>query len=136
MQLESERIGIRVVALTLLVAAVPSSGLTQASCLPTGERQLLQTLIGNLEQRSDATFIRNGRSYDAVAAAQFLRGKWRNREAEICSAEDFIAKVASVSSTTGKPYLVRFHGGREVLAAEFFQAELARLKGHADGPNR
>ena len=136
MQVEPERIGIRVAALTVLVAAVASSGLAQASCLPTHERQRLQTLIGNVEQRSDATFIRNGRSYDAVAAAQFLRGKWRNREAEVCSAEDFIAKVASVSSTTGKPYLVRLHDGREVLAAEFFRAELARLTSGAGEPNR
>lgn len=131
-----QRIGLRPVVLTLLVAAVASSGLTQASCLPTRERQRLETLIGNVEQRSDATFIRNGRSYDAVAAAQFLRAKWRNREAEVCSAEDFIAKVASVSSTTGKPYLVRLRDGREVLAAEFFQAELARLKGDAGEPNQ
>ncbi len=123
-------------ALTVLGAAVASSGLAQPSCLPTGERQRLETLIGNVEQRSDATFIRNGRSYDAVAGAQFLRGKWRSREAEVCSAEDFIAKVASVSSTTGKPYLVRLRDGREVLAGEFFRAELARLTGGAGEPNR
>ena len=125
--MEPERIGVRMAALTLLVALVAAAGLTQASCLPTGERQRLETLIGNVAQRSDVTFIRNGRPYNAVAAAQFLRGKWRNREAEVCSAEDFIVKVASVSSTTGKPYRVRLRDGREVLAAEFFQAELAGL---------
>jgi Family of unknown function (DUF5329) len=129
-------IALRLMALTVLGATVASSGLARSSCLPTGERQRLETLIGNVEQRSDATFIRNGRSYDAVAGAQFLRGKWRNREAEVCSAEDFIAKVASVSSTTGKPYLVRLRDGREVLAAEFFRAELARLTGDAGEPNR
>ena len=127
MHVQPERFGVRVAALALLVAAVASPGLTHASCLPTGERELLETLIGNVARRSDATFIRNGRSYNAVAAAEFLRGKWRTREAAVCSAEDFIVKVASVSSTTGKPYLVRLHDGREVPAAEFFQAELARL---------
>jgi hypothetical protein len=138
---EPERIGVRVAALTLLVAVVASTGLTQASCLPTGERQRLEALIGKVERRSDATFIRNGRSYGAVAAAQFLRGKWRSHEAEVCSVEDFIVKVASVSSTSGKPYLVRLRDGREVLAAEFFQAELAgltqrHLTGDAGEPNR
>lgn len=127
MHARPERIGVRVAALTLLVAVVASSGLTQASCLPPGERERLEALIGNVGRRSDITFIRNGRSYDAVAAAQFLRGKWRSREAEVCSAEDFIKKVASVSSTTGKPYRVRLGDGREVLAAELFRATLAGL---------
>ena len=36
-------------------------------------------------------------------------------------------KVASVSSTTGKPYVVQLCNGREMLAAEFFQAELVGL---------
>jgi len=80
--------------LTLLVVVVTSVGLAQVRCLPTDERQRLETLIGGVAQHSDATFLRNGRAYDAVAAAQFLRAKWRNREAEVCSAEDFIAKVA------------------------------------------
>jgi hypothetical protein len=138
---EPERIGVRVAALTLLVAVVAAAELTQASCLPTGERQRLEALIGNVAQRSDVTFIRNGRAYDAVTAAQFLRGKWRNRAAEVCSAEDFIVKVASVSSTTGKPYRVRLRDGREVPAAEFFQAELAGLTqrhptGDVGEPNR
>ena len=71
--------------------------------------------------------MRNGKAYDASTAAKFLRGKWNSRKSEIASAEDFIAKVASVSSTTGKPYLIRFEDGREVPSAEFFRAELAKL---------
>ena len=97
------------------------------SCLPTVERQRIEALIGAVERRTDVTFIRNGRSYSAAAAAQFLRGKWRDREADVCSADDFIAKVASFSSTTGDPYLVRLRDGREVPAAEFFRARLADL---------
>ena len=97
------------------------------SCLPTVERQRIEALIGAVERRTDVTFIRNGRSYSAAAAAQFLRGKWRDREADVCSADDFIAKVASFSSTTGDPYLVRLRDGREVPAAEFFRAQLVQL---------
>jgi hypothetical protein len=113
-------------AILIAVVALPRPG--QTSCLPTVERQRLEALVGSVEQRSDVAFIRNGRSYSATAAAQFLRGKWRAREADVCSADDFIAKVASFSSTTGKPYLVRLHDGREVPATEFFQAQLAELK--------
>lgn len=127
MPMKTARVGAGAAALTLLVAAVAWSGQTQSSCLPWHERQRLERLIGKVAQRSDATFIRNGRSYDAATAARFLRGKWRNRDAEVCSAEDFIVKVASGSSTTGQPYLVRLRDGREIPAAVFFQEELAKL---------
>jgi len=138
---EPARRGARMATLTLLVVVVASVGRAPASCLPTGERQRLETLIGIVAQRSDVTFLRNGRAYNAGAAAQFLRAKWRNREAEVCSAEDFITKVASVSSTTGTPYRVRLRDGREVLAAEFFRAALAELTprhptGDVGEPNR
>jgi hypothetical protein len=99
----------------------------QASCLPAVERQHIEALIGAVEQRADVAFIRNGRAYSAATAAQFLRGKWRGREEGVCSADDFIAKVASFSSTTGNPYFVRLRDGREVPAAEFFRAQLAQL---------
>jgi Family of unknown function (DUF5329) len=113
--------------LVILVAVVALPRAAQASCLPTVERQHIEALIDAVERGADATFIRNGRSYSAATAAQFLRGKWRSREAEVCSANDFIAKVASFSSTTGDPYLVRLRDGREVPAAEFFRAQLAQL---------
>jgi hypothetical protein len=95
--------------------------------LPDAERQKIEALITAIEHLKDATFIRNDKSYDAPTAAKFLRGKWRDRAKEVASAEDFIAKVASFSSTTGKPYLIRFADGREIPSAEFLRAELARL---------
>jgi len=120
-------IGILSAGLVILIAVVALPRPAQMSCLPTVERQRIEALIGAVERRTDVTFIRNGRSYSAAAAAQFLRGKWRDREADVCSADDFIAKVASFSSTTGDPYLVRLRDGREVPAAEFFRARLADL---------
>lgn len=120
-------IGILSAGLVILVAVVALPRPARASCLPTIERQRIEALIGAVERRTDVTFIRNGRSYSAAAAAQFLRGKWRDREADVCSADDFIAKAASFSSTTGNPYLVRLRDGRKVPAAEFFRARLAEL---------
>ena len=124
-----QRAGIDILStgLVILVAVVALPRPAQASCLPTVERQRIEALIGAVERRADVTFIRNGRSYSAATAAQFLRGKWRSREADVCSAGDFIAKVASFSSTTGDPYLVRLRDGREVPAAEFFRAQLVQL---------
>jgi hypothetical protein len=44
------------------------------------------------------------------------------------SAEDFIDRVASFSSTTSEPYRIRFADGREVPSALYLRAELAKLR--------
>lgn len=75
--------------------------------------------------------MRNGRSYPASSAARFLREKWHSRRSEVRSAEDFIARIASFSSTTGKPYLVRFADGRQIPAAKYLRGELAKLRAEA-----
>ena len=36
----------------------------------------------------------------------------------------FIAKAASVSSTSGKPYLIRFKDGREVKCGDYLKERL------------
>jgi len=77
---------------------------------------------------SDATFIRNDKPYSAPTAARFLRGKWQSRRSQVRSAEEFIDRIASFSSTTSKPYLIRFADGRQVTSAEYLQAELASLR--------
>jgi hypothetical protein len=79
-------------------------------------------------QLKDATFLRNGTPYPASSAARFLREKWHSRESEVRSAEEFIDRVASFSSTTGTPYVIRFANGREVSSAEYLRGELAKLR--------
>jgi hypothetical protein len=93
------------------------------------EQRTIEALIESVAHLTDATFLRNGKSYPASSAARFLREKWRSRQSEVRSAEDFIDLVASVSSTTGKPYLIRFANGREVSSAEYLRGELAKLRG-------
>src|SRR5688572_10919605 len=99
-----------------------------AETLPSAERQKIESLLGAVEKLPDAVFVRNGRSYAPRTAAKFLRGKWDDRAAEVHSAEEFIAKVATRSSTTGKPYLVRYDDGREVETAVFLSEVLAKLR--------
>ncbi len=94
------------------------------SSLSTVERQKIEALIGAVEGLDNAQFIRNGKAYGASAAARFLRGKWKERQEAVRSAEDFIDKVAAFSSTTGKPYLIRFSDGREMPTADFFRSFL------------
>jgi len=68
-------------------------------------------------------------------AAEFLRRKWKSRRSEIHSAADFIEKVASFSSTTGKRYSIRWRDGTERSSAEFFRAKLSLLEDRTVRPS-
>ena len=92
------------------------------------EKEKIEALIKKIEGSSDASFIRNGSTYDAKTAAKFLRGKWQAHETEIKTASDFIQKVGTASGTSGRPYLIRFKEKREVPCAEYLKEELRRLE--------
>ncbi len=92
------------------------------------EKAKVEALISHLETLTGATFIRNGTDYDAKTAAKFLRGKWKAHEKEIKTATDFIAKAATVSSTSGKPYLIRLKGAQETACADYLAAQLKKLE--------
>jgi hypothetical protein len=115
-----------IILLVAMVVGVPLWAHAQSK--PMTEREKIEALIWNIENLKDAVFIRNGREYDAKTAASFLRSKWRANDAQVKSARDFITKVASVSSTTGRPYLIRFRDGREVRSGDYFLAELKKLE--------
>jgi len=51
-----------------------------------------------------------------------------SNETEIKTAKDFIDKAASVSSTSGKPYLIRVKGSKEVKSGDYLHAELKKLE--------
>jgi hypothetical protein len=112
---------------TALALSVCSAALRAADLSPAEEKQI-EALIAAIERMTDATFIRNGQPYGSAAAAEFLRRKWRHREADVGSADDFIEKVASFSSTTGQPYRIRFSDGRETPCAIFLRTELSNLR--------
>ena len=96
--------------------------------LSGAERQKIESLIKSVEGMKDAKFVRNGTVYDAKTAGKFLRGKWKANESGISSAKDFIEKAASVSSTSGKPYLIRFNDGKEMKSGVFLLAELEKVE--------
>jgi len=98
-----------------------------AGGLPAEESAKIDALIAAVERLTDAAFIRNGRAHTSSAAAEFLRRKYRQQSSTVASAEDFIERVASFSSTTGRPYRIRLGDGREVESAHFLRTELERL---------
>lgn len=116
---------IRAALMSLLVLCLAPA---QADEIGATERAHIEALIHSVETLPSAVFIRNGSEYEAAKAAKFLRKKWEAHADQVHSAQDFIEHIASVSSTSGKPYLIRFSDGRELKSAEFFAAELKKLK--------
>ena len=114
------------IVLCAAATSVPRS--SSAAELPAAETALIEALIGAVEKRTDVAFIRNGQAYGSTIAGAFLRRKWQAQASHIASTEDFIEKVASVSSTSGQPYLIRFGDGREIPFSVFLRAELAKLQ--------
>ena len=58
-------------------------------------------------KQSNCLFIRNGTKHNAVTAADHLQLKYRRGKAYISNTEQFIDRLASKSSWTGKPYTVQ-----------------------------
>jgi hypothetical protein len=99
-----------------------------AAALSASEQRKIEALLQHVESLTEAVFIRNNQAYSAKTAAQFLRGKWRATLEDITTAQDFIAKVASVSSTTGQPYRIRFPDGHELPSGEYLRMQLQKLE--------
>lgn len=92
------------------------------------ETRKIDYLIASIASLTDAHFIRNDTVYDAKDAADHLRLKLRVAGSRIKSADDFIRYCASVSSVSGKPYLIRFADGRQVTAATYLTSKLKEFE--------
>ena len=91
------------------------------------EKVKIEALISHIQGLENATFIRNGSDYSGANAAKFLRAKWERNDKDVKTAADFIAKVASASGTSGKPYLIRFKDGKETPWGEYLTSQLKKL---------
>lgn len=123
----TQQIGRIINALVLLVILTAPT-FVQAQDLPAPEKQKIEALIRQVGELKEAKFIRNGSTYEPSTAVRFLRGKWDANKADVKTVRDFIDKVATKSGTSGKPYLMRFHDGKEIPSREFLLAELKKLE--------
>ena len=112
-------------ALVTGAALVALSGVAAAEDKP--EAKKIEALLTHIE-KLDAKFIRNGDEHDAKRAAEFLRVKWERADSDIKSASDFIEKLATKSSTSGKPYMIKFKDGKEVKSGEYLKDELKKIE--------
>jgi hypothetical protein len=115
---------------TVPAPVVPRVGTVTPSAMAPNlsEAAKIQALIGSIEHLPGAVFIRNGSEYDGARAAAHLRQKLDYAGKKIRTADDFIDKLASTSSMTGRPYQIRFADGHTVDSAVFFHEQLKRLQ--------
>lgn len=89
---------------------------------------LLQSVAG-----SDCVFIRNGKEHDAFSARDHLQTKRKRGRRYFSSADEFIERLASSSSWSGKDYMIRC-GDTSQTAYAWFTAALVRYR--SDAPRR
>lgn len=76
---------------------------------------------------SGCTFIRNSSEHEAAAAKEHLQTKRRRGRRYYDSADQFIDRIASRSSMSGKDYRIRCDG-EEQTAKKWFTARLERFR--------
>src|SRR5579872_1443317 len=96
----------------LSIMAVTASlwAASAAACVNFDESQKINQLLTRIEH-SNMQFIRDGGTYDGIAARRHLEEKLQFAGSRITTAEQFIHYIASTSSLTGEPYRVRFANG-------------------------
>lgn len=113
-------------AAALSLVGSPARGETSAS-----ERRRIERLLQAVESDTAVTFDRNGTRVGGRDAARFLRAKWSRQVQEVHTAEDFIAKIASRSSTSGRAYRVCMQPAHCSDAGPWLAALLRQLDGQA-----
>ena len=95
------------------------------------EEKIIQALLKRVEN-SKAIFIRNGSEHTSVEARKHLEFKmnqarsmfWFFGPKSKMSAIDFIKKIATKSSSSGKPYQVRLPSGETMFTGDWLKNEL------------
>jgi hypothetical protein len=119
------RLGIAVLVLFGSVQA------TLAASRPSAEQATIDWLLVEIGN-SKATFIRNGKEYDASKAVSHLKTKLLFAGRRVQTARQFIVGVASHSEETGKPYeILQTDGKREPMVTWLLERLAVYEKGEA-----
>ena len=120
--------------LLLLLVTVIFTAAGNAASLSPAARAEIDALLSGLEA-SSCTFNRNGTWYPATEAKSHLLRKLKYLEDRgmVQSAEQFIERAASSSSTSGQPYLVKCGSGAPVQSGTWLRSQLqvVRASGRA-----
>jgi hypothetical protein len=128
-QVEVVRVTRVILAALLFVTLLTAGAYSWAAAPPAAARAEIEQLLAFVAN-SGCKFNRNGTWYPAPEASTHLAKKERYLEerGQIASAEDFIAKAATKSSMTGKPYTVRCGSEPVIASDEWLTAELRRFR--------
>ena len=106
------------------------------------EQARIAFLIDSIASLEGAVFIRNGTEHSATEAAQHLANKLARAQSSFFApakadwtAELFIEKLATKSSISGKPYIIRFNDQSEQLAGEWLTKQLQSMNQQTDTSN-
>ena len=114
---------------SFLVSVTTLMALQAVAAAPAPHEQTrIEKLIRFVETHKDVKFIRNGTEYSCADAGKFLRGKLESMGKEVTTAREFIERIASKSSMSGKPYEVKFADGRTMPVAQLLTEELKRIE--------
>ena len=114
----------------LLVAAAPAALI--AAARSDAEQTKIDRLLEEVRS-SPAAFVRNDKEYDGAAAAAHLTRKLFFAGGRVKTARDFVLELASRSSQSGRPYLIRFTGQPARPLGDWLLERLAALEA-ADRP--
>jgi hypothetical protein len=92
------------------------------------EPEKIEKLLAALESLDNAKFIRNEKEYSIAETVDHLRIKWKAADDEVTTAEQFIEHVASKSSVSGKPYVIRLDEKTVVPAGVYLRARLREIE--------
>ena len=95
---------------------------------PPMEQARIDRLIHHVELQNGLVFIRNGREYSCEQAAKFLRGKMESMGTGVSTAREFIERIATRSSTSGKPYQIRLANGTLLPAGQYLIDKIKRIE--------
>jgi hypothetical protein len=84
-------------------------------------------LIDHVRSLEGAVFIRNSEEHTPAEAAQHLQRKWEAAGDQITTADQFVDQVASKSSATGEPYMIRFADGKETPSGQYLREQLEEM---------
>jgi hypothetical protein len=115
--------------LLLFLLAVCFALAGTAASLSPAARAEIDSLLSRLEA-SSCTFNRNGTWYPPAEAKVHLLRKLKYLEdrGAVQSAEQFIERAASGSSTTGQPYLVKCGNGAPVQSGTWLRSQLQGMR--------
>ena len=77
---------------------------------------------------SECVFVRNGKEYDVDDAVSHLQMKRERGGRYFDSTEEFIERIASKSSWSGKPYEIHCGEDEPYLAIDWFNARLKEIR--------